>query len=73
MVSFFKLTKQQTTEKDPKGQQDITEAQNEWKPMNFEEKAFYTDWYRKEIEEMGTNYRMKRKRKAKDKTEKKQK
>ena len=70
---FLKLRKQQTTEKDPKGRLDITEAQNEWKAMKSEEKAFYTDCYRKDKEEMGTNYRMKRKRKVKDNPVKKQK
>ena len=69
---FLKLRKQQIAEKDPKDQLDITEAQKEWKTMNSEDKAFFTNRYRKEKEEMGTNYRMKRKRKVKDNPEKKQ-
>ena len=63
---FLKLRKQEITEKDPKDQLDITEAQNEWKTMNTEEKAFYKECYRKEKEEMGLSYRIKRKRKVKD-------
>merc|ERR1712096_328342 len=70
---FLKLRKQQIAEKDPKGQLDITEAQDEWKAMKDEEKAFFTNCYKKEKEEMGANYRMKRKRKENPKMKQKSK
>ena len=63
---YIKYRKKESIENNPKDKLDMKDVRKKWSIMSDVEKAFFKDCYMKEKHEMGTNYRMNRKRKVKE-------